>query len=135
MTVGSGWSVQRAAKAGDGFVLTAPGRVTKLRASSEQEELEVSVRTSICVFGRDGRYHLLWTPGSSRVGFVWGLGNGVDGGVNFHRDSLYSCNRTVLFSLGFLFFFSLLVGTHERAYPLQRDGFAANVGRCIDARP
>jgi len=41
MTVGSGWSVQRAPKAGDGFVLTAPGRVTKLRASSEQEEAEV----------------------------------------------------------------------------------------------
>lgn len=41
MTVGSGWSVQRAAKPGDGFVLTAPGRVTKLRASSEQEEQEV----------------------------------------------------------------------------------------------
>lgn len=42
MTVGSGWSVQRAAKAGDGFVLTAPGRVTKLRAPSEQEEQDVS---------------------------------------------------------------------------------------------
>lgn len=41
LTVGSGWSVQRAAKAGDGFVLTAPGRVTKLRASGEQEEMEV----------------------------------------------------------------------------------------------
>ena len=44
MTVGSGWSVQRAAKAGDGFVLTAPGRVTKLRAPSEQEEQEVRGR-------------------------------------------------------------------------------------------
>ena len=42
MTVGSGWSVQRAPKAGDGFVLTAPGRVTKLRAPSEQEEQDVS---------------------------------------------------------------------------------------------
>lgn len=41
MTVGSGWSVQRSGRAGDGFVLTAPGRVTKLRASSEQEEAEV----------------------------------------------------------------------------------------------
>ena len=41
MTVGSGWSVQRASKPGDGFVLTAPGRITKLRASSEQEEQEV----------------------------------------------------------------------------------------------
>ncbi|CAM9167180.1 unnamed protein product [Ascophyllum nodosum] len=40
MTVGSGWSVQRASKPGDGFVLTAPGRITKLRASSEQEEQE-----------------------------------------------------------------------------------------------
>lgn len=44
MTVGSGWSVTRAAKAGDGFVVTAPGRVTKLRAPSEQEELEVRGR-------------------------------------------------------------------------------------------
>lgn len=51
MTVGSGWSVQRAPKAGDGFVLTAPGRVTKLRASSEQEELEV---------GRTARLGLAW---------------------------------------------------------------------------
>lgn len=41
MTVGSGWSVQRSGRPGDGFVLTAPGRVTKLRASSEQEEAEV----------------------------------------------------------------------------------------------
>lgn len=46
MTVGSGWSVQRSGRAGDGFVLTAPGRVTKLRASSEQEEAEV-IRCSV----------------------------------------------------------------------------------------
>lgn len=41
MTVGSGWSVQRGARPGDGFVLTAPGRVTKLKASTEQEEQQV----------------------------------------------------------------------------------------------
>lgn len=47
MTVGSGWSVQRASKPGDGFLLTSPGKVTKLKASSEQEELEVWVEVRV----------------------------------------------------------------------------------------
>ncbi|CAM9250865.1 unnamed protein product [Choristocarpus tenellus] len=43
LTVGSGWSVERGSRTGEGFVLTAPNRVFKLRALNEQEEQEVTI--------------------------------------------------------------------------------------------
>ncbi|CAM9469957.1 unnamed protein product, partial [Ectocarpus sp. 6 AP-2014] len=91
MTVGSGWSVQRAAKAGDGFVLTAPGRVTKLRASSEQQEMEWVNALDTLI--KNEKEKLSKKPLRSNTKLWWA--ETKQGQFCFELDNHYEMNKTI----------------------------------------
>ncbi|CAN0418366.1 unnamed protein product [Pylaiella littoralis] len=91
MTVGSGWSVQRSPKAGDGFVLTAPGRVTKLRASSEQEEGEWV--TALETIIKNEKERLSKVPLRKNTKLWWA--ETKQGQFCFELDNHYEMNKTI----------------------------------------
>eukprot|EP00752_Nemacystus_decipiens_P009610 g8587.t1 len=91
MTVGAGWSVQRASKAGDGFVLTAPGRVTKLRASSEQDEQEWVNALETLI--KNEKEKLSKVPLRSNTKLWWA--ETKQGQFCFELDDHYEMNKTI----------------------------------------
>lgn len=91
MTVGSGWSVQRSGRPGDGFVLTAPGRVTKLRASSEQEEAEWVIALETLI--KNEKEKLSKVPLRPNTKLWWA--ETKQGQFCFELDDHYEMNKTI----------------------------------------